>query len=71
MGRALLILLFCPILALPVFGKSDTDERADLIGSDAPAGKLYVYKHSGGEPREMEVFFPSNHESLCSSSNEL
>ncbi len=71
MGRALLLLLLFPILALPVFGKSDTDENADLIGSDAPVVKLYVYKLSGGESRDMEVFFPLNHESLCSSSNEL
>ena len=62
MGRALLLLLLFPILSVKVFGKSDTDERADLIGSDAPAGKRYVYKHSGGEPREMEVFFPPNHD---------
>jgi acetyl esterase len=62
MGRALLLLLLFPILSVPVFGKSDTDERGGLIGSDAPAGKRYVYKHSGGEPREIEVFFPPNHD---------
>ena len=62
MGRALLLLLLFPILSVPVFGKSDTDERGGLIGSDAPSGKRYVYKHSGGEPREMEVFFPPNHD---------
>ncbi|MFM8981906.1 MAG: alpha/beta hydrolase, partial [Spartobacteria bacterium] len=62
MGRALLFLLLAPILAFSVFGKGDDDERGGLIGADAPAGKLYLYKHSGGESREMEVFFPPNHD---------
>jgi acetyl esterase/lipase len=51
-----------PILSVPVFGKSDTDERGGLIGADAPAGKPYIYKQSAGEPREMEIFFPPNHD---------
>ncbi len=61
MGRALLLLLLFPILSVPVFGKSDTDKRGGLIGSDAPAGKRFVYNHSAGKPREMEIFFPPNH----------
>lgn len=27
-----------------------------------PTGKVYVYKHSGGKPREMEIWFPPNHD---------
>ena len=27
-----------------------------------PAGKPYVYKHSAGQPRRMEIFFPPNHD---------
>ena len=30
--------------------------------ADAPAGKPYVYKVSGGQPRKMEVYFPPNHD---------
>ncbi len=57
MGRALLILLFCPILALQVFGIGNAGERGGLIGADDPAGKRYVYKHNVGEPRKGG-FFP-------------
>jgi dienelactone hydrolase len=28
----------------------------------APPGKAYVYKTSGGEERQMEIFFPPNHD---------
>ena len=62
MSRAFLILLWCSLLALPVFGNANADERGGLIGSDAPAGKRYVYKLSDGSPREMEIFFPPNHD---------
>lgn len=31
------------------------------IGSDAPAGKPYIYKTSAGKPRQMEIYFPPNH----------
>lgn len=33
-----------------------------LYAADAPAGKSYVYKHSAGQPREMEIYFPPNHD---------
>ena len=62
MRSSLLILLWCSILALPVFGNGNADERGGLIGADARAGKPYVYKHSDGTPREMEIFFPPNHD---------
>ena len=29
--------------------------------NDAP-GKSYVYKRSGGKPREMEIYFPPGHD---------
>ncbi|MEP2775316.1 MAG: alpha/beta hydrolase [Luteolibacter sp.] len=44
-------LLFAGSLALP----------AQHVLSDAP-GKSYVYKHSGGKPREMEIYFPPGHD---------
>lgn len=71
MSRALLISLWCLILALPVFGNGNADERGGLIGSDAPAGKRYVYKNSNGTPREMEIFFPPNHDPAKSRARSL
>jgi hypothetical protein len=31
-------------------------------GADAAPGKLYVYKTSAGKPRQMEIYFPPNHD---------
>lgn len=31
-------------------------------GDDAPPGKVYVYKHSAGKPRQMEIYFPEGHD---------
>ena len=33
-----------------------------LHAAEKPAGKACVYKHSAGQPREMEVYFPPNHD---------
>ena len=33
--------------------------RSQVAG---PAGKPYIYKHSAGKPREMEIFFPPGHD---------
>lgn len=30
--------------------------------SDAPPGKNYVYKQSGGQPRNLEIYFPPGHD---------
>ena len=35
---------------------------ATLHAAAKPAGKPYVYKHSAGQPRRMEIYFPPNHE---------
>lgn len=37
-------------------------EVSAQIASDAPAGERRVYKHSAGEPRVLELYFPPNHE---------
>jgi len=58
-GAAIVLWLILAAFACANGESRDTD---GLIGSDAPAGKLYVYKHSGGEPREMEIFFPPDHD---------
>jgi dienelactone hydrolase len=31
-------------------------------GADDPAGKVFIYKHSAGKPRQMEIYFPPNHD---------
>ncbi|MDP1797208.1 MAG: alpha/beta hydrolase [Planctomycetaceae bacterium] len=31
-------------------------------GTKGPPGKLFVYKHTAGEPQQMEIFFPPNHD---------
>ena len=28
---------------------------------DTPPGKRYIYKHSAGQPRDLEVYFPEKH----------
>ena len=50
------------LLAAFACANGESRDTGGLIGSDDPAGKRYVYKHSGGDPREIEVFFPPNHD---------
>ena len=62
MRHSLVAFGLLPILASAALVDAHAEERGGLIGSDAPAGKPYVYKHSAGEPREMEIFFPPDHD---------
>ncbi len=32
------------------------------LGAEAPAGKPYIYKTSAGKERQMEIYFPPNHD---------
>ena len=57
MNRTMSAVLAAMLLAGPVFAWS-----AGKKGADAPPGKPYVYKQSGGAPREMEIYFPPNHD---------
>src|SRR5436190_8658411 len=34
---------------------------AEVVGAE-PTTKTFVYKQSGGEPREIEVYFPAGHD---------
>ena len=52
--------LLAPSLVIHAAGKT-AKPRAE-IGSTAPAGKPYVYKTSAGKPRQMEIYFPPNHD---------
>lgn len=47
-------------------GNDSTTHSKEGQALDAPAGKPYVYKQSAGKPREMEVFFPPNHDPATS-----
>jgi len=46
--------LFLPVLA-HAEGNSFADDTASVV---VPPGKKFVYKQSGGEPRELQVYFP-------------
>ena len=58
MHRLLLALL---IFSIPSLAQNAAKKKAG-IGTDAPAGKPYIYKHSAGKPRQMEIYFPPEHD---------
>lgn len=35
---------------------------ADQAADETPPGKVYLYKHSAGKPRQMEIYFPPGHD---------
>ena len=57
----LLTLLLSSLLPLQAADKPAGKAKGG-IGADAPAGKVYVYKESAGKPRQMEIYFPPNHD---------
>jgi acetyl esterase/lipase len=71
MPRLLLTLLLTAVTAVTAFAhsanaaekpsKSKPKPKA-RIGAEAPAGKPYIYKQSAGKPRQMEIYFPPNHD---------
>lgn len=51
------VLLLTPAVLL------DAAEKSAASGDETgPPGKSYVYKQSGGKPRELEIYFPPNHD---------
>jgi len=58
--RALLTLTALLLASLAESHAADRPISQDA--SATPPGKTYVYKHSAGQPREMEVCFPVNHD---------
>ena len=58
--KPLVLLIASLILSVPSFAQ--TPELRGEIGADAPAGKPYIYKHSAGKPRQMEIYFPPGHD---------
>ena len=56
--KKLLTILFCAICGASIAAeKPGADESAKT-----PPGKSYTYKQSGGKPRELEIYFPPNHD---------
>jgi acetyl esterase/lipase len=49
------------LLLLTVAAPLPAAEKGGL-GADVTPGKRYTYKQSAGKPREMEIYFPPNHD---------
>jgi acetyl esterase len=58
--KPLVLLIASLILCVPSFAQKP--ERKAEAGADAPTGKTYIYKHSAGKPRQMEIYFPPGHD---------
>lgn len=61
----LLSLLLCILCGATLAAEKPAKAKAKsekVIGADAPAGKPYIYKTSAGKPRQMEIYFPPNHD---------
>lgn len=56
-----LTLLAGLLIGLPLLSRS-TEAQSPTDVLTPPPGKSYVYKHSGGKPREMEIYFPPGHD---------
>jgi dienelactone hydrolase len=56
------ILIWITLCAATLCCASFAAETAQTPVQTAAAGKVYVYKTSGGEERQMEIFFPPNHD---------
>ena len=55
-------LLLCAASALSCATASSAAELPAKADVAAPAGKSYIYKKSAGLPREMEIYFPPDHD---------
>ncbi|MBV6501812.1 MAG: hypothetical protein CJBNEKGG_04331 [Prosthecobacter sp.] len=50
------------LLGVSAYGQVSAKKKSQGgLGADAPPGRPYVYKHSAGKPRQMEVYFPPDH----------
>jgi len=61
MNRTILFLIAALLLASPT-GIHAAEKPAARDTAATPPGKTFIYKHSAGQPREMEVYFPPNHD---------
>ena len=56
-GIVLLLLLCTTPLAA-----QENQRKAKGATPSGPSGKVYTYKESGGQPRQMEIYFPPQHD---------
>lgn len=54
-------LVFLAVVALLSPATAAAPARKGL-GAEDPAGEVRVYKHSAGKPRQLELYFPPNHD---------
>ena len=60
---SLTFVALCPLVAQEArVARQPKSARAELSSEQTPPGKVYVYKHSAGKPRELEIYFPPNHD---------
>lgn len=51
------------LILLPPGSSPAAEKRAARRAADeTPPGKVYAYKQSAGKPRQMEIYFPANHD---------
>ena len=55
---AVLMVVLIAVLDIWAADPAPAPVKKDVV----PADKMFVYKHSGGKPREIQVFFPPNHD---------
>lgn len=55
--KKLITLLFCALCGVSLAAEAPSEGKFD-----GAAGKPYVYKTSAGKERQMEIFFPPNHD---------
>lgn len=55
------LLLAIVLLAETAFPDAVEKPARDGFGN-TPPGEVHIYKHSGGKPREIEIYFPANHD---------
>lgn len=54
--------LFAFVLLAPLASLQAAEKPAAKNAAATPPGKAYVYKHSAGQPRQMEIYFPAGHD---------
>jgi acetyl esterase len=59
-GETMKPLLLSALLLSPLFTLTAAEKGG--LGADVTPGKRYTYKQSAGKPREMEIYFPVNHD---------
>ena len=58
----LLALFLCALCGASIAAEKPVKKAKRGIGAEAPAGKPYIYKTSAGMERQMEIYFPPNHD---------